>query len=476
MGVPGNTVYEPPRETPVLGEFDVVVVGGGPSGIAAAAASSMHGCKTLLVERYGFLGGMGTAAGVTNFFGLYANVYGEIRQVVHGICDELLSRIDRLGGLNAAHVVMNKTKAVAYDTAAYKSAADELLSSKGVRILFHALATGVLMNADGSLRSLLMETKSGRGAVLAKLFIDCSGDADVANWAGVPCSLGDHEGKLLYPTLTFRVNGVDSVAAGEVWRTIGSLMKSAEARGMCLPGTHAVLRPQRNPIEWRVNVTRVKNGDGGAASGINASELSAGEIEGRRQAVAFFDFMRQEVPGFRNAYIVDFPPQLGIRETRRIVGRYAVSADDVLSFRRFHDAIGVNGLPIDNHIAGSAGWRWPDVATSPGTFDLPFRMLLPHDVPNLFVAGRCASTTHEGQSATRASGACFVMGQAAGTAAHLAIKDAVAPADVSIASLRSVLEFDGVYFHDWQSDRQPPASEILANSLRGNEKTYSENL
>ena len=133
-------VEEAIRRTPVHGEYDVVVVGGGPSGIAAAAAAASHGCRTLLIERYGFLGGMGTAAGVTNFFGLYANVYGEIRQVVHGICDELLERIDRLGGLNEPHIVFNKTKARAYDTAIYKCAADQLLLAKGVDVLFHALA------------------------------------------------------------------------------------------------------------------------------------------------------------------------------------------------------------------------------------------------------------------------------------------------------------------------------------------------
>src|SRR5581483_6001245 len=134
----------------------------GPAGIAAAAAAARAGCSTLLVERYGFLGGMGTAAGVTNFCGLHANVHGEIRQVVHGVADELLARIARLGGLNAPHLVLGKTMAQAYDTAAYKCAADELLLSRGVDILFHAFATGVAMERDGRIRALLVETKSGR--------------------------------------------------------------------------------------------------------------------------------------------------------------------------------------------------------------------------------------------------------------------------------------------------------------------------
>ena len=138
------SVTEPARSTPIFGEFEIVILGGGPAGIAAAAASGALGRKTLLIERYGFLGGMGTAAGVTNFCGLHANVHGGIRQIVHGVADDLLGRIDRLGGLNEPHLIFGKTKAQAYDTAAYKCAADDLLLARKVDILFHALATGVL--------------------------------------------------------------------------------------------------------------------------------------------------------------------------------------------------------------------------------------------------------------------------------------------------------------------------------------------
>ncbi|HEY7999924.1 MAG TPA: FAD-dependent oxidoreductase, partial [Pseudolabrys sp.] len=140
MPVNPSHLTEPARNTPIAGEYDVVVLGGGPAGIAAAAAAGMHGRRVLLIERYGFLGGMGTAAGVTNFCGLHANVHGEIRQVVHGVADDLLARIERLGGLNAPHLVLGKIYAQAYDTAAYKCAADDLLLSRHVDILFHALA------------------------------------------------------------------------------------------------------------------------------------------------------------------------------------------------------------------------------------------------------------------------------------------------------------------------------------------------
>jgi ribulose 1,5-bisphosphate synthetase/thiazole synthase len=149
---------EPSRQTPVFGEYDVVVLGGGPAGIAAAVAAARTGRSTLLIERYGFLGGMGTAAGVTNFCGLHANVAGEIRQVVHGVADDLLARIARLGGLNAPHNLFGRTVAQAYDTAAYKIAADDLMLAAGVSVLFHAVGAGVVMASPQHVQALLIET------------------------------------------------------------------------------------------------------------------------------------------------------------------------------------------------------------------------------------------------------------------------------------------------------------------------------
>src|ERR1700753_1189616 len=180
-----KTISEPARQIPVYGEYEVVVLGGGPAGIAAAVAGARAGRRTLLVERYGFLGGMGTAAGVTNFCGLHANVHGEMHRLVQGVASELLARIDRIGGLNAPHLVLGKIFAQAYDTAAYKIAADDLLEAHKVGILFHALGAGVVMDG-ANIAALLIETKSGRQAVRAEVFIDCSGDGDLSAWAGAP--------------------------------------------------------------------------------------------------------------------------------------------------------------------------------------------------------------------------------------------------------------------------------------------------
>ncbi len=444
-------VQEPARKIPVFGEYDVAVLGGGPAGLAAATGAARQGVRVLLIERYGFLGGMGTAAGVTNFCGLHANVFGEIKQVVHGVADELLERMRTLDGLNPPHLVLGKIHAQAYDMSALKCAADAMLLEAGVQLLFHALGTGVTMADDGRIDALLLETKSGRVAVRARTFIDCSGDADMAHWAGVAYEKGNGADGMLYPTLMFRVGNVDAGKAGDAWRTIPQKMEEAQQSGAYrFPRLGAVVRPQKHPNEWRINVTQLSAPDGSATDGTDARALSDGEIEGRRQIVDYLRFLREQVPGFEGAYALDIAPQLGIRETRRIVGEYMLTAGDVLGCARFDDSIGVNGWPLEKHVAGNVVWEWPPIPDSCGYNQLPYRMLLPRrtagsGVSNLLVAGRCASMTHEGQSAARVSGACFVMGEAAGTAAALAMKDGVTVHDINVGKLQAALSGQGAF-------------------------------
>ena len=434
-----TTVAEPARQTPVYANVDVLVVGGGPAGLAAAVSAARGGARTLLLERYGFLGGMGTAGGVTNFAGLYGQRGGVMQPLVRGVADELLARIQALGGLNEPQDgLQGRIRVRSYDVAAYKCAADAWLLDAGVELLLHAWAAGVVMDVgmgedmgavmgDGGqhIQAVLVETKSGRQAVCAKQVIDCSGDADIAHFAGVPFTLGDGAGDMLYPSTMFRIGGVDAARAqaaiGE-FKAIDALMDAASLR-YNFPRRGAILRPQRDPSQWRANVTQLRNEHGRAVDATDARQLSNAEVEGRRQIVEYMRFLRAEVPGFERADIHEIAAQVGVRETRRVHCQHMLSGDEVLHGARFADSIGLNAWPVETHVAGAVVWQFP---TDPdNSFNqLPWRMLVPLRVDNLLVAGRCAGMEHLGQSAARASGACLVMGQAAGTAAALRVKDA----------------------------------------------------
>jgi FAD dependent oxidoreductase len=426
MTTQSNFLQEPARNIPIFGEYDVVVVGGGPAGIAASHSAAKHGARVLLVEKYGFLGGMGTAAGVTNFAGLYGVKYGVMQQVVRGVVDDIFERLTALGGLNEPQDGMQgRIRVRSYDVSAYKCAADQMLVDAGVEILFHTWAAQVVMQGE-RIEALIVETKSGRQAIAANSFIDCSGDADVACFAGVPFEVGDGLGSGLFPTTMFKVGHVDArlaLPAVGPFEGINDWMVKTEKNKpgqYKFPREGAILRPQHNPTEWRVNVTQIKNQSGFAMDATDARQLSAGELEGRKQVADYFHFLKSEIPGFAQSTIVEIAPQVGIRESRRIQGLYALTGDDILSCARFEDSIGCNAWPMEMHAAGRIEWRFPVDSSGQNERlfnDLPWQMLVPLRTTNLLVAGRCASMTHEGQSAARVSGACFVMGQAAGTAA-----------------------------------------------------------
>lgn len=453
----GPAVREPARDTPLLGEYDVVVVGGGPAGITAAASAARAGRSVILIERYGYLGGAGTAGGLSTFCGLHANVHGEHRQVIHGIADDLLARIAALDGLSEPHLSLgNRVQAQAFDISAYKIAADDLVGGAGATLLYHAMVTGLSMAepagaGDNRIDAVFVESKSGRHAIRGQVFIDCSGDGDLAAWSGVPYEKGGSAQDMLFPSLMFRLNGVDAATAGRAWEVVARKMDEAEAAGThTFPRKRPIVRPQRNPLEWRANMSQLANPDGTPVDGTDVWQLSHGEVTGRRQVLDAFEFIKAVTPGFERSYIVDIAPQVGIRETRRIVGEYQLSQEDILGCADFADSIGVNGWPVEAHVPGDVDIIFPHGDNPRGFNQLPLRMIIPKEVGNLYVAGRCASMTHGGQSAARVSGPCFAMGQAAGTAADLALKGGTACGDVDYGQLRERLVSDGAYLgEEW---------------------------
>ena len=333
-----GTIHEPARDIPVIGEYEVVIVGGGPAGVMAATAASRAGRSTLLIEKYGFLGGAGTMGGLATFCGMHARSYGTDFQSVHGYADELLDRMRVMDGLNTVHLsVDNRIQALSYDISALKIAADELVVAGGAELLFHASVVGVSMADEKHIDAVIVESKSGRGAIRGRFFIDGSGDGDVAAWSGAPFERSEH---LMYPSLMFRINGVHPDEAGEAWRTVRNLMEEAEAAGTHhFPRKKPIVRPQRNPLEWRSNLTQLSNEDGSAVDGTDVHQMTRGELQGRQQVKDTFAFIKQVTPGFQDSYIVDIAPSIGIRETRRIVGAYQLTQDDVLECRDFDDAL-----------------------------------------------------------------------------------------------------------------------------------------
>ncbi len=278
------------------------------------------------------------------------------------------------------------------------------------------------------------------------MVIDCSGDADLAYWSGAEYEKGDATGFMAYPTTMFRIANVDDDRAHREGKPNLTELIAAASDDFDLPRKTGVLGSQAHAGEWRANLTQISR-DGAPVDGSNWDDLSFAEVEGRKQSQEYFRFLKERVPGFEDAYLLETAPQIGIRETRRIVGEYVLTKDDVLSCRDFDDSIGCNGWPLEQHLHGSAKWTF---LAGRGYHQIPYGTTVPKGVDNLLVAGRCASTTPEGQASLRVSGPCFAMGQAVGTAAELARRGGMKPADIDRNALQDRLISDGAFIGDKQ--------------------------
>ena len=456
------TLTLPPREAVLAAETDVLVVGGGPAGIGAALGAAAAGAEVVLAERYAFLGGNATAALVMPLMSfhtqratfekedgakLFPTDHGPGEPVVAGALAELLRRLVGAGGAIAPSLDTGYT--VPFDPELFKLTALELLDEAGVQLLFHAFASGVV--DDGPARGVVFETKSGPLVARARVVVDCTGDGDVAARAGARYEVGREEDGLVQPmTLMFRMVQFEREAFEayvrahpDQWRGVHGLwdlIRRASAAGeLDLPREDLLFFGTPHEAEVSVNSTRVTR-----ALGIDVFDWSRAELESRRQMRQIAAFLRRYVPGFENAYIAQSGVHTGVRETRRIVGDYRLTAEDVLDAREFDDVIARGAYPVDIHNPKGSGTvlkRLPPGAA----YDIPLRCLLPREIEGLLVAGRCISGSHEAHSSYRVMPIVMATGQAAGVCAALAAKQHLTPRAVPVADVQEMLIAQGAH-------------------------------
>jgi hypothetical protein len=427
------------QELPLLAEAEVVVLGSGSAGSTAAIAAARIGVDTLLVERYGFLGGTSTSV-LDTFYGFYTPGRDAAR-VVNGIPWEIVERLYAYNKVIERPSSYGAGQAVTYDPTTLKVVWEQTALSSGVHLLLHTFCVDVLMEA-GRITGLVVASKKGLGLIKGQMFVDSSGDADLVFRSGAPFeAAGTHGHEAQSLTTTFRLGGVNLERAQAIKRDeLVSRMKVANLSGdYRLPREEGSIHATPLADVVATNMTRVTYVDG-----TDPIELTKAEVEGRKQALEYTRFLREQIPGYEQSYLMNFSTQIGIRETRRMQGAYRLTRDDVLSACRFEDAIAQCGAPIEDHNASSST-RWEYVPNG-DTYDIPYRALLPQGVNNLVVAGRCLSADHDAHASVRSMGQCMAMGQAAGTAAALAAHVQIAPANLNVSDLQTRLRTDGALF------------------------------
>ena len=449
------TVEEPSRKTPVRAEVDVLVVGAGPAGVMAACAAAGQGLRVMLIESRGYVGGNLTIGlPILGFLGRKGN------QVIKGLPQAFIDRMRARGAASEHKPCRNHVSLTIIEPEAAKDELLGMLHDAGVELLMYVFCSDVIKEGD-DVKGVIIESKEGREAILARTVIDCTGDGDVAWRAGVECHKGGADGGMQPPTLMFSMKGVDmpalrdaivnhpdefdmDVMPPEQFRTgkfitVGFRKKIQEARaaGYEIPVARTILITGMAEDEIWVNMSRVCGVDS-----TDPASYTEGELEARRQTYEVERYLRDYIPGFRNAWRDKVAAFMGIRESRVIVGRYVLTADDIVSCRRFDDAIGVASYPVDIHHShgDDCTMVWCE-----DCYDLPYRMLVPEKVGNLLVAGRCASMTHEAMASARVMSSCMAMGEAAGRAARSAIAEGVPVADVDVDAVRKELADTGAY-------------------------------
>ncbi len=447
-------------------QFDLIVVGGGISGTLAAVCAAREGLDVLLVEETGCLGGALTSSGTGPMMTFHA---GD-KQVVRGITDELIERLKKKG-LSVGHIPDSTgyTYTVTpFDAEGMKRELELMATEEQVTILYHtALAS---TEVDGSrVESLTLLSCGKLFNVYAPLFVDATGDADLLVQSGVPVILGRECDNATQPmTTNFRLSGVDISLIrrmmdedvsifpflknhpGREKRAVRlscsgfqDIMKKGIKDGKITFDRDIVLFFENNtPDEVIVNMTRVTG-----LNPVDPSELSAAEIEGRRQVWELYAFLRENIPGFKNARLISTGPSIGVRSSRNMVGVYTINADDILSERVFDDRVAAYGYPIDIHSPDGTETKSIFLRDG-GMYTIPYRVLVNSRIENVMATGRLVSATFEAQASLRTSPCCGALGEACGIATSIAYKSGKKPSEIDVKALQKRLVECGAYIGD----------------------------
>ena len=415
---------------------DVLVVGAGSAGATAAITAAQLGCRVLLIERYGFMGGTSTQV-LDTFYGFYTPG-SNAHKVVGGVPDQIVAQLFQRRRAIMRPNTYGAGQGITYDPQILKTVWETSAVSAGVNLLYHTTVIDTIVS-HGSVTGVVAVNKSGIIHIHARMVIDASGDADVAVRAGAAYEGGDDGSALQSLTTTFQMINVDSTHASQVNKTtLHALMEQAIAHGYTLPRKEGSIHITPFDGVMVANMTRVAH-----INALDIEALTAAEIEGRRQAETYAQFLIDYVPGYQHAVLNQFSHQIGVRETRRIIGAYQLSRDDVVNARNHTDSIARCGAPIEDHHAGSdTTWHYlPDGAT----YAIPYRCLLPHGISGVIVVGRCLSATHDAHASVRSMGQCMAMGQAAGVAVASACTHAIAPHRVDVRDIqRGIQQLGGI--------------------------------
>ena len=456
-GIPGSELADPMKrygQGEGAGAYDVIVAGGGPSGVAAAVAAARNGCKTLLIEREAYLGGMATLAGVPAF-GPYTN--GKV-DLIGGIGREILEELkkecyfspfydrkpDRIGGIDWFPI----------DPEILKRVLDKLVRESGCDVLFYTSVAGS-ETADGAVTAITVYHRGTMERLTAKYFIDCTGDGELAALSGAKWQYGDCDGRVQAGTLCFRVAGVDMERFMEYADRKGengnlSVASQKARKDGRFPGPELHV----GGIAFQAcGVAGLNFGHVYDLHPLDAWDMSRAEMEARARLPEMVRFLQEYVPGMEHCVLIGSGPYVGVRESRRICGLYTLTAEDYQNRADFPDAIAYYSYPIDMHAAvPEEGRERDDVYRSSKyqvgeCYGIPYRCLIPVGFKNLAAAGRIISADRAMMASVRIMSACFATGQAAGTAAALCVKEGAAQSlpEVDTTKLRNVLREAKVY-------------------------------